>query len=240
MSETPLPPGINIIQKKGIGGLPGLVEETVGRFGSIGANILRLTPRSIISTPSEKSKEYIEKNFADFPWKGKSEVYLGHSPLFKQLGRLFSKDRRTNLFARVALGIPYTGLTWLAGKLGRMDSYNPFTESAQVYHSNEAMALKQAGYAAYFDQSKHPTLKAMARGLVPFVGMYRDWRATNIAMQKLDKNELKKASRVLTPDFAMQFGFLPVVAAHIQSRITGDKNIFHNPPQPREARTTAA
>lgn len=231
-------PGLKVVR-----GWGSLGANTVGRFNAIPTNIALLTPEAILSSPGKDTAEFIQERCKDVPWKGQVEVYLGHSPLLHQLKRLFQKERRTNLFARVFLGIPTTFGTWIAGNSFRADAYNPYTESAQVYHSNPAVAMHEVGHAEDFDKSRFPTLRAIF-GSFPFIRQKLEWNASHNAMKHLkNEEERKEAGKVLEPAFGSYLGpfmpfapisrlinFIPTIAGHIHSRMSKN-SIFGNFPK---------
>lgn len=230
------PSGINIIRKRG-----DIVENTLGRVGSIVPNIFLGTPESILKSPAAQTEELIKERFKDVPWSGSIDVYLGHSPLFRQLKRLFQKERRTNIFGRILLGIPTTISAWIRGKLFRSDLYNPWGEYVQVYHSRDSVAAHEVGHAEDYDQAKHPTLKTIARTL-PIVGypiaVNQEWRASHNAIKHLKEEERPKAATVLTPAFGSYlapfayifnpiFNLVPLLAGHLHSRISKNTPFLH-------------
>ncbi len=229
-------PGLKVIR-----GWGSIAANTVGRINAIPTDVALLTPGAILSSPEKDTAEFLQERYKDVSWKGQVvEVYLGHSPLLRQLRRLFQKERRTNLLARVFLGIPTTLSAWAAGNVFRTDAYNPYTESAQVYHSNPAVAMHEAGHAEDFDQSKFPTLRAIFGGL-PFFKQKLEWNASRNAMKHLkNEYERREAGKVLEPAFGSYLGlympfaplsrlinFVPLIGGHIHSRISKN-SIFGN------------
>jgi hypothetical protein len=235
----------------------GVFEETVGRLQALPGNILLGTPKAIWQKVPDIA-EYLQDKFKDVPWQGNVEVHLNRSPLFRQLRRLFQKERRSNLFFRVVAGLPTTLSTWLAGKFARADAYNPYTETAQVFHSDSAVAMHEVGHAKDFDQARNPSLKALAR-YIPFVANVQEWKASRNAMQHLDPQERDKAKKVLEPAFGSYCGtpfailapivrwmrpasiiatVAGIVGGHIHSRV-GKKNIFYNEPPKTEVPAAA-
>lgn len=226
-------PGLHIRHSKG-----DIVENTVGRIGGVESDIMLWTPGSIVKNPGKETVEYLKDKYKDVPWKGNVEVYLGHSPLFRQLKRLFQKDRRTNLFARFWFGIPQTIGGWIAGKLARTDMYNPWTETVQVYNAHKAVAMHEVGHAEDFDQARHPTLKAIARSLPTIfaypIAIIQEWNASRNAMKHLQPDERQNAAKVLTPAFGTYLGanlpilnWIPLIAGHIHARLSKNTPFLH-------------
>ncbi len=222
-------------------------ENTIGRINSIPINFLLGTPEASLQSPSKKVGEEIKEKLKNTKTKGKIDVYMGHSPFFREMKRLFQNDRRTNFFLRMGLGIPSTiAGSILAGKLSRADHYNPFSESVHVYHPNKAVALHEIGHALDFDKARLPGLKAVARILPPFT-LKQEWQASRNAMKYLDRNEQQEAAKILEPAFGTYVGAfggsllsrltsLPLAGAayigaillgHLHSK-TSEKNIFFN------------
>lgn len=223
----------------------GVPENTIGRVLSLPEHLILLTPDAVFKDVPSEMVEYLKDKWKDVNWKGNLEVYLNHSPLFKQLKRLYSSERRVNLFLRLLLGTPATIINSLAGKLWRANSYNPFTESAQVFHSNPAIAMHEVGHMENYNKSRHPGLRALAYGL-PIVRSSMEWTASNEAMKRLNEKERDAAKKVLEPAFGTHAGFdfgrimrvvCPPLAkpyelagamlGHLHSRLF-KKNIFFN------------
>lgn len=247
MPETTpeLPPSGKLDVHRGWGGI---ISNTIGRVGAIPTDIILGTPLSPFKSPSEQTAEYLKEKYQDVPWKGNVEVYLGHSPLFRQLKRLFQKERRVNFFARVAVGIPTTILSWASGKLARSDLYNPYTEIAQVYHPSTAVGMHEIGHAADYDQAKHPTLKALSLlvpGLSYFTRIKQEWNASHNAIKRIPENERQNAAKILTPAFGSYlaanipiFSWVPIIAGHIHSRISKNTPFLNPFFKPRTAAAT--
>ena len=244
--------GLNVLYGKG-----DIAERTIGHIGALPTHLILGTPGEMFKSPDEELTAYLQEKYQDVDWQGDVEVYVGHSPLFRQLKRLFQKERRTNLFARSTVGVATTVSGWLSGKFGRTDLYNPWAETAQVYHAHEAVGLHELGHAEDFDQSKHPTLRAFAYAL-PFIRSKLEWNASHNAMKHLETpEERNRMAKVLEPAFGTYAGFdalqlaassplypvvapiaklaplIGAVAGHIQSRTSGQneegRNIFFNP-----------
>lgn len=237
--------GLRIIHKRG-----DIVENTLGRLGSISTNLLLLTPGAIFKNIPIERVEELKERYRDVNWKGQVDVYLNHSPLFKQMGRLFQLGkRRTNFFVRTTFGLLGTVGGWIAGKLARADYYNPWTESITTYHPNRAVVMHEIGHAEDFDQSEHPTLRAIF-GSLPIINSKIEWNASRNAMEHLNPEERQQASKILEPAWGTYiggdilktmmiltlpltpvFGLAPLaglVAGHIKSRLFNKRNVFFN------------
>lgn len=223
------------------------IENTFGRVNSIFGNLLLGTPEAVLQSPSKKLGEELKEKLKGTKTKGQIEVFMGHSPFFREMKRLFSKERRTNFFLRMGLGIPNTVVgSLMRGKFTRADHYNPFTESVHVYHPSKAIALHEIGHALDYDKAKLPGLKAVARILPPFT-LKQEWQASRNAMKYLDKKDQQEASKILEPAFGTYAGsfagallgkltslplataafFGSVLLGHLHSK-TSEKNIFFN------------
>jgi|SRR3989344_831946 len=197
------------------------------RIASLPQNLLLLTPRASFQNVSKETAEFVKTRYSDVPWKGKVEISVNHTPLFGQIKRLFSNERRPSLFARATIGVPTTLGAILAGKFTRRDLYNPFTETVINYHPDKAVGMHEVGHARDFDKSRFPTLKALAYGL-PFGHLVREWRASRNAMSRLTKEERIPAQKILEPAFGSYLaGFPGVIGGHVAARLI-DRNIFFN------------
>lgn len=223
----------------------GLPEKTIGRLLSLPEHLILGTPDAIVKDASSQMVEYLKNKWNDVNWKGDVEVYLNHSPLFRQLKRLYSNDRRVNLFLRFLLGTPATLFNSFAGKLWRANLYNPYTESAQVFHANSAVAMHEIGHMENYDKSKRPGLRSLAYSL-PIVHSQMEWIASKNAMMRLNESERDAAKKVLEPAFGTHAGFdfgrimrmvcpplakpyelAGAILGHIHARLF-KKNIFFN------------
>ena len=223
------------------------LENTFGRVNSLVGNFLIGTPEASFQSPSRGLSDELKEKLKNTHTKGQVEAYMGHSPFFREMKRLFSNDRRTNKFVRMGLGIPSTVVgSLLRGKLARADHYNPYTESVHVYHPNKAVALHEIGHALDFDKAKHPGLKAVARILPPFT-LKQEWQASRNAMKYLNTEDQRKAANILEPAFGTYVGtfaggllgkltslpvagiaYLGSVALGHLHATTSEKNIFYN------------
>ena len=197
--------------------------------------------------PNERVAELTER-LKEVKWKGNVEVYLNHSPLFRQIFRLFQRGRRTNFFVRVLRGIPSAFEAYIFGKLGRVSAYNPWAETVQAYQPQLGVVEHEIGHAEQFDETEHPTIMGLAYHL-PFMKSVIEWQASRNAMKHMEKEERRKAAKILEPALGSYIGgdlwtlgaanpvtapiapFIPlvgIVAGHIHSRLPGSRNIFYN------------
>lgn len=223
----------------------GVVENTLGRVLAAPSHLLLLTPDAIFKDAPAEMVAYLAEKFKDVNWKGNPLIRLNRSPLFAEMKRLFGKDRRMNLFVRILLGLPVTFFNSILGKIARSDRYNPYTETAQIFHKNPAIAMQETGRALNFDESEHPFWRAVAY-VIPIVRSAQDWEAGSEAMKRLNTDERKAAQKVLEPKFGsaagadigrlFNFAFPPaqgvssaagLLMGHIHGRLA-DKNIFFN------------
>lgn len=223
------------------------IENTLGRINSIPGNFLIATPEASLQSPSKKVAEELKIKLKGIRTKGDIEAFMGHSPFFHEMKRVFSKDRRTNFFLRMGLGLPFTAISSFAGKLARTDRYNPFSESVHLFHPSKAVAAHEIGHALDFDRAKYPGLKALGHLLPPFT-LKNEWQASRNAMKLLSTHEeQQEASKILEPSFGAYVGAIggpilekvtklpvagvaflgSVLAGHLHSN-TSEKNIFYN------------
>ncbi|MBD3362268.1 hypothetical protein GF362_00955 [Candidatus Dojkabacteria bacterium] len=184
----------------------GLIDGTIGRIGQLLTHLKLGTLDNMLEDFPEENIPKLEERYKDLELEGNIEVYLNHSPLFKNLKRLFEKGRRNNLFARVLFGIPYTIGQWLGGQITRADSYNPYTETAQVYHPNETVAMHEIGHAEDFDASEHPTIRSLIYS-IPFIRSKLEWNASKYAMEHMTEDERKQNSKILEPALGTYLAF---------------------------------
>lgn len=223
--------GVKITDPKGVRGIRPL-ENTIGRLASLPTYLLLGVPTESVKSLKNETAQDIVRQYGSYPWRGQSNINVDNSPIFNEVKRLFSKDRRTNLFSRVVFGLPTTASMALSGWLMRNNAYNPYTESLQVYASNKGIVAHELGHAMDFDTANHPNLKALAYQL-PIVKQIYEWRASRNAMQKLYPEERKEAQKVLEPAFGTYAGALVgspligLVVGHIHGRAF-DQNWFFN------------
>ncbi len=221
------------------------IVENLGHVLATPAHLLLLTPDAIFKDAPAEMVTYLAEKFKDVKWKGNPLIRLNRSPLFAEMKRLFGKDRRMNLFVRILLGMPVTFFNSILGKIARSDRYNPYTETAQIFHKNPAIAMQETGRALKFDESKHPFWRAAAYA-IPIARSAQDWEAGSEALKRLNSTERKAAQKVLEPKFGsasgadvgrlFNFAFPPaagvasaagLLLGHIHGRMARD-NIFFN------------
>ncbi|MBI4080653.1 MAG: hypothetical protein HY430_02670 [Candidatus Levybacteria bacterium] len=230
------------------GGIP---DRTIGRIRSLYGNLLLGIPKASFKDISQETRDELKETFRDVEWNGNIEVRYNHSPFFNQFKRLFQKDRRTNIFSRSIIGVPYTVYSSLSGKTGRTDIYNPHTETALIYSPNKYRALQQLGKAQHYDHVKFSTAYALLLSFPIFRSMREFWGSKHVMEKLPTEEERQKARKILEPNFGIQVAqdagaiagvvknisfipFLPAVGAligHIQAR-TIKENIFYDKSTP--------
>lgn len=184
------------------------IIENLARFQPahwLAQTVLLGTPRGIWSGPNEKMVGELNEMYKDVEFKGQYEVLLGGNSLGTQLSRLFSSDRRMNIFSRLVMGLPATVVGWATSKLNRSDHYNPFTETAVVYNPNIAVATHEIGHAEFFDKQKSPFISSLLYSL-PIIRSNDEWKASRNAMSHFtEEKDIKKANRILSGAFGTYY-----------------------------------
>lgn len=182
-----------------------LIARTVGQLSAVPSiHIPLLTLEDALRNPSKELKAQLRERWKDVPWKGDVMVRVGHTSLWGDLKRTFalgkSIEGRPNFFLR-ALGLPTTLYGWASGKLFRTDFYNPLTKTAHVFHPNIAVGMHEMGHAQFFDESRHPGVRALLYSL-PIVRIWQEWTASKLAMRQFqDDEERRKATKILEPAY---------------------------------------
>lgn len=146
--------------------------------------------------PPERVNEIYEK-FKDVEWNGDIEVNLNHSPVFRQLKRLFESDRKNSLFTRVALGVPATLLYGAMGRIGQWSYYNPYAESLQLYNENKYADFARMGVAELIDRQKNPIMRevmSLANSIPIYTNTLLFIKANQELKKKLTKEEKAEAA----------------------------------------------
>lgn len=93
----------------------------------------------------KRTREVIDKMLKDIP---NTQVYLGNSPVFAQLGRLWKgKGTERTLFKKI-LSTPSVALSAIRSKLDGGDYYSPKTDSVIIRSNIPAAAAHELGHAA--------------------------------------------------------------------------------------------
>lgn len=166
------------------GGIP---DRTIGRFFAILPNLVRATPEGITGTISPEMAHEITQRYADVEWKDTPTLNINKSPLFSQLKRLWSQDRQANGLFRATVGTVSTVGRWIGGRIGRVDNYNPYSNTVTLYTGNWAIITHRMGLAQYFDKSQHISSEIASR-----------WFGYNRIFQ--DREAIKNASNRIKPE----------------------------------------
>ncbi|MBD3362378.1 hypothetical protein GF362_01525 [Candidatus Dojkabacteria bacterium] len=177
------------------------LEETIGKLlavpfqhltsGTLSSAFKRIPPESV---------ERLKKTFEDVEWEGDIEVHLNHSPLFRQLKRLFEKERRASLFSRIVVGLPLTVATNIFSKLTNANNYNPYTETVQLFNENIYTNITGVALAEEIDQTEEPIkreVKSLLTTIPYFLSSIVNWKAKERAMQHLSPEERNEAFQYL-------------------------------------------
>jgi hypothetical protein len=139
-----------------------------------------------------------------------------YAPL-RDLKRLAS-NRKVAWPYRLFLGLPVT-LVFDVALPGRLfgwisggDSYNPYTDTVQIYSDLPAIALHEAGQHVHdFNGRRYKGTYALPRTLrLPIIDLYQEYRATDTALDYLiqtgQRDEELAAYRILYPAYGTYVG----------------------------------
>lgn len=193
------------------------LERTIGKILSIPfQHIGQATYGSIFKEIPPENIEWLKEKFKDVKWQGDVEVHMNHSPFWRQIERLFEKERPRSLFSRVVLGIPVTLWTCIAGRLTNWNLYNPYADVVQLYNENKYMNLSKINVAQYIhERSEDNTLWQEALSIantVPVILNTLLFIKTNYeALKKLNEEEYQEGSKYLVANSASE-GIIDAVA----------------------------
>ena len=95
-----------------------------------------------------------------------------------------------------------------AGLLGG-DSYNPYTDTVELYSDLAPIALHEAGHAHDFNTRRYKGTYAAVR-LIPFVDLYQEYQATDEALRYLvesgERDEEIASYKILYPAYGSYVG----------------------------------
>lgn len=194
---------------------------------------------------------YLEGNDLD-----RVKVRINQYAPLAEFGRLW-KNSDVNPFYRATFGfgtwLTYTLLPGrlLAGIPGLGDSYNPYTNTINLYSDHPAVVVQRASRAKDLVQ-RHFKGTYAALGIIPGVDLYQEHLATRDAIRyfywRRDKEKEKSGYFVLFPEYgthlgqgAVAVGPLPaiiyaavampsVVIGHAVGRIQSSKRMKHEDP----------
>lgn len=152
-----------------------------------------------------------------------------------QWKRLF-RNKTIHPFWRYTLGIvSVAGYTVLPGRFFGGDSYNPYTNTINLYSDNVAVAIHEAGHAKDFGRRELKGTNAFIYAL-PLASLYYEGVASSDALSyfndKHQTDNLKKGYEILYPAYGTYIGgnlagnatntalqYVLVIPAHIAGRI---------------------
>jgi hypothetical protein len=181
------------------------VLDTVGWVVGIPAKIVMLDHHVSNHNVSPKTEESLQE-------------YLAANGLDRVKVRINEYDpkgewQRLNANKSVAWPIRYSigtlsvvGYTLLPGRVFGGDTYNPFTNTINVYSDVPALAVYEGGFAKEYAETEHKGLYAVGY-VVPGVGFWQEMQASQDAMRYTQEtgspDEVKAAYRSISPAFAM-------------------------------------
>ena len=124
--------------------------------------------------------------------------------------RRLTQNKRVGAGWRYTMGGLYTiGYTLFPGRLFGNDSYNPYTDTINLYSDIPALAMEQAAYTTDVLSRDRPGTYATVQSL-PFVGLWHERNNKQDVFAHLESygtpEQQKEARRILYPQFGMEVG----------------------------------
>lgn len=182
------------------------ILDTVGWIVGAPAKIVMLDHRVSNHNVSERTEESLHE-------------YLAANGLDRVKVRVNEYDpkgewQRLRQNESVAWPLRYTigtlsvvGYTVLPGRVFGGDSYNPFTNTINIYSDVPALAMYEGGFAKEYAQREYKGLYAVGY-VVPGVGLWQEMKASQDAVKYVEENgspeDKKAAYRSVSPAFAMR------------------------------------
>ncbi len=182
-----------------------IVANTIGHVLAVPTtHTLLWTWGSAFKNPSEELVTQLFDRYKDVPWKGDVLVRVGHTAIFRDIQRMLARNedirgRPWNIKDPVGRSIEYAGKLgavvlmlpgMIVNKFMRMDYYNPFSNTVNIYHPKLAPGMHELGHAEFFNQMENKKRAAYYIGIVnpiiqiPFFRSFYEWQASAIAMKR--------------------------------------------------------
>lgn len=222
-----------------------IVANTIGHVLAVPTtHTIFWTWGSAFKNPSPELADQLFERYKDVPWKGDVLVRVGHASIVGDIQRMLARNehvrgRPWNLkdipgrviesFGKAAAVIITVGETMMA-KLLRMDFYNPYANTATVYHPRLGIGMHELGHAEFYNQRSNKSrvgfLIAGGMGLTidknivftpPFLSSYKEYQASKNAMKHFKSDqERRDALKMLEAGWAtymfqdtLNLAFLP-------------------------------
>ncbi|MBD3362335.1 hypothetical protein GF362_01290 [Candidatus Dojkabacteria bacterium] len=186
------------------------LERTVGKLlGVPTQHLTQGTYSSIFKEVPQENIEWLEEKFKDARWQGDVEVHLNHSPFWRQMKRLFEKERPRSLLTRVVFGIPVTLWNSLTGKLMNWTVYNPYAEVVQVFNENKYIDFSKINVAEFIHERSDENnlwqeVLSFANSIPLLLNTVLFVKTNMEALKKLDDEEYDEGSRYLIANSASE------------------------------------
>ncbi len=215
-----------------------IVSNTIGHLAAIPLfHLPYWTPDAIAKNPTIELAKKLQARWKDVPWKGDVLARIGNTSLVGDIQRILQNEhiggpfsfqtkdsaiKKTLAFLYKVLAIPASVLISAQAKFLRIDHYNVFTNTVNVFHPRLAVGMHELGHAEFYNKEPKRTLYALA-GHLPIIHSFKEWKASSLAMPKfLNDAERRDAVKLLEPAFAgyltkdvfwLAFPFSPVLAS---------------------------
>lgn len=182
-----------------------IIANTIGHVLAVPTtHTLLWTWGSAFRNPSEELAAQLYERYKDVPWKGDVLVRVGHTSVFGDIQRMLARNenvrgRPWNIKDKFGRTIEYAGKlgvvflmlpSMIANKIGRIDYYNPYSNTANIYHPKLAVGMHEVGHAEFFNQMENKKRAAYYIAMInpivkiPFFRSFYEWQASAIAMKR--------------------------------------------------------
>jgi len=97
------------------------------------------------------------------------------------------------------LGTAMMPVTAVTAALNRADHYDPYANRVVLYNADPAILSHELGHAKDFNTTSEPISYALARGVIPGVGLYQEGTASLHALKDMaDSTDLDSADTTTT------------------------------------------
>ncbi|MBI5019336.1 hypothetical protein HZB58_03620 [Candidatus Gottesmanbacteria bacterium] len=196
------------------------IANTIGHILAIPTiHTMLWTWGSAFKNPSKELADQLFDRYKDVPWKGDVLVRVGHASIIGDMQRAMARNesvrgrpwRLKDIPGRVMetvgkLGIAFFTFFATAGaKFTRSDFYNPYANSATIYHPKLAIGMHELGHAEFYNQRDNVSRVGLLimdwLGLnvgkdivlpVPFFRSFTEYKASEIAMKRFKTDEERR------------------------------------------------
>jgi len=214
-----------------------IIANTIGHVLAIPTTHTYLwTWNSAFQSPPKELADQLFDRYKDVPWKGDVLVRVGHASILGDIKRMMAKNEhvrgrpwmlkdpvgRTVESVGKLGAVILTTISAIKAKIFRSDFYNPFANSATVYHPKLAPGMHELGHAEWFNQMGEKNRAAYTAGLVnrlfyiPFFRSMIEWKATKNAMTHYKSDaERRQALKIHEAAWATYLGFDALVSMSV-------------------------